>query len=387
MPSRRANRVTTRGRNNSQQLEDVTEVGSNQPNNAHGIPSRRHNGVSSRGRNNSHQSEDVTEVGSNQPNNPHVPVPGNAWKRVRGPTMMPKVWTKTEEDRISVQFNEYGQPVKDTTSTLSHFIGSLARSGKYCKLHKPMVILGREPTRKELFRACFSKDEITQNVEVANAIEQTEESTPQLSEHELAESRPQDIYSKIILNSEIIAKGWIRSLDPDEVVGSEEINVRSWLSVFDFIVFYMPENVKVSLILRRPFLSTTHAKIDVFKGKIALRLGNDKIVFKSDNPTSNIIKTVYVLGLRERMELDLESRLIGEALILDRSHDPEFGDFFDLNELLELRRNQDIDALGPIIEEGECSQNRMIGHVNMVTHVQFYAGPSGYGLANSYQSQ
>ncbi|GKE74872.1 hypothetical protein Tco_1536913, partial [Tanacetum coccineum] len=36
-----------------------------------------------------------------------------------------------------VQFNEYGKPVEDTTNTLSHFIGSLARSGKYCKLHKP----------------------------------------------------------------------------------------------------------------------------------------------------------------------------------------------------------------------------------------------------------
>ncbi|GJY11343.1 importin subunit beta-1 [Tanacetum coccineum] len=34
MPSRRDNRVSTRGRNNSQQAEDVTEVGSNQPNNA-----------------------------------------------------------------------------------------------------------------------------------------------------------------------------------------------------------------------------------------------------------------------------------------------------------------------------------------------------------------
>nr|GEW53499.1 transposase, Ptta/En/Spm [Tanacetum cinerariifolium] len=91
------------------------------------MPSRRHNGVSSRARNNSHQSEYVTEVVSNQPNNPQVPVPRNVRKRVRGPTMMPKVWTKTEEDRISVQFNEYGQPVKDTTSTLTHFIGSLAR--------------------------------------------------------------------------------------------------------------------------------------------------------------------------------------------------------------------------------------------------------------------
>nr|GFB77851.1 hypothetical protein [Tanacetum cinerariifolium] len=82
----------------------------------------------------------------------------------------------------------------------------------------------------------------------------------------------------------------------------------------DFIVLDMPEDIKVLLILRRPFLSTVHAKIDMFKKKIALRVGNVKIVFKSDNHTSNIIRRVYMLGLRERMELDLEARLIGEAL-------------------------------------------------------------------------
>ena len=36
MASRRHNRVSTRDRNNSQQAEDVIEVGSNQPNNAQG---------------------------------------------------------------------------------------------------------------------------------------------------------------------------------------------------------------------------------------------------------------------------------------------------------------------------------------------------------------
>nr|GEX26209.1 hypothetical protein [Tanacetum cinerariifolium] len=48
----------------------------------------------------------------------------------------------------------------------------------------------------------------------------------------------------------------------------------------DFIVLDMPEDIKVLLILRRPFLSTVHAKIDMFKKKIALRVGNVKIVFK-----------------------------------------------------------------------------------------------------------
>ncbi|GJT96706.1 hypothetical protein Tco_1092224, partial [Tanacetum coccineum] len=39
----------------------------------------------------------------------------------------------------------------------------------------------------------------------------------------------------------------------------------------DFIILDMPEYIKVPLILERPFLSTTRAKIDVYKRKITLR--------------------------------------------------------------------------------------------------------------------
>ncbi|GJU84525.1 hypothetical protein Tco_1292071 [Tanacetum coccineum] len=94
---------------------------------------------------------------------------------------------------------------------------------------------------------------------------------------------------------------------------------------------------------------------------------NDKIVFKSDSPTSNIIKKVYVLGLRERMELDLEARLMGTTLILNSSQDYEFGDFLELNDLnepLELRNHENED-LGPTIEEGEIVDEPMVDVVKI----------------------
>ncbi|GJT84585.1 hypothetical protein Tco_1066302 [Tanacetum coccineum] len=124
----------------------------------------------------------------------------------------------------------------------------------------------------------------------------------------------------------------------------------------------MPEDIKVPLILERPFLSTAYAKIDVFKRKIALKIGNDKIAFKSEKPTSNIIKRVYALGLRERMELDLEARLMGEDLILNRSLDHVYGDYIELNDLnepLELRRNQ-VEDLGLMIEDSEVIDKPII---------------------------
>ncbi|GJW17372.1 putative reverse transcriptase domain-containing protein [Tanacetum coccineum] len=123
----------------------------------------------------------------------------------------------------------------------------------------------------------------------------------------------------------------------------------------DFIILDMPEDIKVPLILRRPFLSTARAKIDVYKIKITLRVGEEKIIFKSVKSTSSIIKRVYMLSLRERMELDLEARLMGETLVLNRSLDPFLEDYIELNDLnkpFELRRNQG-DDLMPTIEEGE----------------------------------
>ncbi|GJU87847.1 hypothetical protein Tco_1295393 [Tanacetum coccineum] len=123
----------------------------------------------------------------------------------------------------------------------------------------------------------------------------------------------------------------------------------------DFIILDMPEDIKVPLILGRPFLSTARAKIDVYKRKITLRVGEERIVFTSVKPASSLIKRVYMLSLRERMELDLEARLMGETLVLNRSLDPFFEDYIelkDLNEPFELRRNQ-ADDLIPTIKEGE----------------------------------
>ncbi|GKE85303.1 hypothetical protein Tco_1559045, partial [Tanacetum coccineum] len=52
-------------------------------------------------------------------------------------------------------------------------------------------------------------------------------------------------------------------------------NVLVWIGKFvfpiDFIILDMLEDINVLLILGRPFLSTAHAKIDVFKRKITLR--------------------------------------------------------------------------------------------------------------------
>ncbi|GJX96114.1 putative reverse transcriptase domain-containing protein [Tanacetum coccineum] len=140
---------------------------------------------------------------------------------------------------------------------------------------------------------------------------------------------------------------------PKGIAENVLVGIGKFIFPVDFIILDMPEDVKVPLILGRLFLSTSHAKIDVFKRKITLRVGEEKIIFKSVKPASSLIKRVYMLSLRERMELDLEARLIGETLILNRSLDPLYGDYIELNDLNEppeLKRNR-VDDFEPTIEK------------------------------------
>ncbi|GKA52934.1 mitochondrial proton/calcium exchanger protein-like protein isoform X1 [Tanacetum coccineum] len=139
----------------------------------------------------------------------------------------------------------------------------------------------------------------------------------------------------------------------------------------DFIILDMPEDIKVPLILGRPFFSTSRAKIDVYKRKITLRVGEEKIVFTSIKSASSLIKKVYMLSLRERMDLDLEVRLMGETLVLNRSLDHFLKDYIklnDLNEPFEFRRNQR-DDLMPTIEEGEVIEEFRISNEDLDTGI------------------
>lgn len=120
------------------------------------------------------------------------------------------------------------------------------------------------------------------------------------------------------------------------------VKIEKFVFPVDFVILDMPEDVKILLILGRPFFSTAHAKINGFKRKISLKVGNNKLVYMCQNPVKSIIRGVYVLGLRERMDLDLEARLMGETLILNNStnHNHEnFEEFIDLNVPTELRRD------------------------------------------------
>ncbi|GKE06825.1 putative reverse transcriptase domain-containing protein [Tanacetum coccineum] len=85
------------------------------------------------------------------------------------------------------------------------------------------------------------------------------------------------------------------------------VRIRKIIFPIDFIILDIPEDHDVPLILGWPFLSTAHFDIDVFKRKITLRVGEEKLVFKSVKPATSVIKRVLMLR-----DLDSKTKLKGE---------------------------------------------------------------------------
>ncbi|GKF14843.1 hypothetical protein Tco_0056305, partial [Tanacetum coccineum] len=142
----------------------------------------------------------------------------------------------------------------------------------------------------------------------------------------------------------------------------------------DCEILDMPEDIKVPLILGRPFLSIVRSNIDVYKRKITLRVREEKIIFKSVKPASSLIRRVYILSLRERMELDFKARLMGETLVLNRSLDPFLEDYIELNDLnepIDLRRNQG-DDLMPTIKKGDVIEEFRTRDIDLDTGIDDY---------------
>ncbi|GKB82963.1 putative reverse transcriptase domain-containing protein [Tanacetum coccineum] len=161
---------------------------------------------------------------------------------------------------------------------------------------------------------------------------------------------------------------------PKGIAKNVLVRIGKFTFLVDFIILDMPKDIKVPLILRRPFLSIARAKIDVYKIKITLRIGEENIIFKSVKPTSSLIKRVYMLSLKERIELDLEARLMGETLVLNRSLDPFLEDYIklnDLNEPFELRINQGDDLMSTI-KEGEVIKEFTTRNEDLDTEIDDY---------------
>ncbi|GJY89360.1 phospholipase-like protein [Tanacetum coccineum] len=84
---------------------------------------------------------------------------------------------------------------------------------------------------------------------------------------------------------------------PLGIVENVLVKINKFLIPFDFMIMDMLGEPNETMILGRPFLATIHAQIDVFKSKISLGIGGDRILFDMDGNVchSNIpVEKVYM---------------------------------------------------------------------------------------------
>ena len=60
------------------------------------------------------------------------------------------------------------------------------------------------------------------------------------------------------------------------------VKVGKFIFPMDFVVMKMEEDNQIPLLLGRPFLATEASLIDVQKGKLTLRVGNEAVHFNID---------------------------------------------------------------------------------------------------------
>ncbi|GJW84578.1 hypothetical protein Tco_0157723 [Tanacetum coccineum] len=110
-------------------------------------------------------------------------------------------------------------------------------------------------------------------------------------------------------------------------------------------------------------------------------LAHTRLTVELTDRTVKYPKGIAENVLVERMELDLEARLMGETLVLNRSLDPLNGDCIELNDLNEplgLRRNQGDDLI-PTIEDGALmSVPIFVGTFSVVTDFAVLEDMDGY---------
>ncbi|GJY95910.1 putative reverse transcriptase domain-containing protein [Tanacetum coccineum] len=158
---------------------------------------------------------------------------------------------------------------------------------------------------------------------------------------------------------------------PKGIAENVLVGIGKFTFLIDFIILDILEDIKVPLNLGRPFLSTTHAKIDVYKRKITLRVDVERIIFKSGKPASSLIKRVYMLSLREKMELNLEARLMGETLLSENLYGIVLMPTIEEGKVIEEFRTSD-DDLDTGIDDylSYCDDDKKI-HIDCAHNLKF----------------
>ena len=101
---------------------------------------------------------------------------------------------------------------------------------------------------------------------------------------------------------------------PEGVLEDVLVKVGKFIFLVDFVVIKMEEDTQVPLLLRRPFLATGAALIDVQKGELTLRVGDEAVQFNLhkiltqpdvDAETCMVVDSIYPFSFELNSDCNL----------------------------------------------------------------------------------
>nr|GEX85657.1 hypothetical protein [Tanacetum cinerariifolium] len=147
---------------------------------------------------------------------------------------------------------------------------------------------------------------------------------------------------------------------PKGIVKNVLVKIHKFIFSVDFVILDIVKDKKVSIILGRPKLATTHARIDGFGGKLSLEVGKQQVIFNANEGATPItISPIYELLYTRNNIVGKEKNL--QVFIRSHSFLTNFNILENMNEFVEKGPTEII--LGSLYEEMEFEVSLTRFHV------------------------
>ncbi|GKC86582.1 reverse transcriptase domain-containing protein [Tanacetum coccineum] len=157
-------------------------------------------------------------------------------------------------DKNDVQVSKFLKILKQLHFDISH-VDALTQIPKFTKVPEKLGDLGK-----------FRIPCVLQDLEVCSSLADSGASINLM---------PLSIYEKLGIAEDVIVK------------------VENFNFIADFFIVDFEADPRVPIILRRPFLRTARALVDLYEEKLTLRVGNEEVVFYSDKSSRNNSRDIH----------------------------------------------------------------------------------------------
>ncbi|GJR12575.1 reverse transcriptase domain-containing protein [Tanacetum coccineum] len=189
---------------------------------------------------------------------PSIPTPvllTLGWKWNKNPRLY---WTRLNKikllDKNDVQVSKFLKILKQLHFDIS-LVDALTQIPKFTKVPEKLGDLGK-----------FRIPCVLQDLEVCSSLADSGASINLM---------PLSIYEKLGIAEDVIVK------------------VENFNFIVDFFIVDFEADPRVPIILRRPFLRTARALVDLYEEKLTLRVGNEEVVFYSDKSSRNNSRDIH----------------------------------------------------------------------------------------------